>query len=427
MSRPTPTMEMFAVGAYLRFIEGCELVTYHTELPDPKQFWVEVLGRSEANQSITYVDLPEKFDWYPAQMRRDTLIRKMVARYVELAKIARVFEYEPERSHFQLWLPRGAASRVLEAIPTVRDRLAERHDVKLEVIERDEVARRIEQVVQRALRESFDYDNLFVRALMLTHGRLDYERGEPMDEAHIEAMYKFQYTIARAADVPAFVYEFLTSREIVDWLGFYSASLDDMAAWLTEVGPSAELGELQQAFGVLGEVVDEGGYDYDEDEYGEPVYHTRRYTPRDLAELTRLVFANAEVVRAESIGNSMYSDFLIEVDFMVPFLSRAQEWLDSSQIEREILRYGGSRDLMQAHFSNQHPEKGPYRAILRIEFYDPKSGGPKEGKGGKVMNVPIAGPQLTESINVAVSIHYPTDLTGYFVLMMNRAAGRMRL
>jgi len=232
MARATPTMEMFLVGAHLQLVEGCESVTYNAELPNPKEYWIEVVGRNEAAQCIFYVDFPEKFDWYPRDMRPDTLVKKLVNRYVEIVKEGNALDYEPNRVHCQVWLPRAPARRVAEALPKAAQRLKDQHGITLEVIEAAEIARRIPTVVERALKTNFDHDNLFLRALLLANDRLDYQVGAPMGQDQIEAMYRFPRMLRSAADIPAFIYHFLQSPEIVNWLGFYSPTFDDLATWL---------------------------------------------------------------------------------------------------------------------------------------------------------------------------------------------------
>jgi len=431
MSRPTPSMEMFLVGAYLQFVEGCDSVTYNAELPNPKQYWIEVVGRSEATQSIFYVDFPEKFNWYPADMRPDTLVKKLVARYVELWEEGRALDYEPARIHCQLWMPRAPAPRVADALPRVRQRLKEEHGIDLEAVEQAEVARRVPAAVERALKSDFDYDNLFIRALLIGQGRLDYQVGAPMDQERIEAMYRFPRALRSAADAPAFIYRFLESHEVVDWLDFYSPTFDDMAAWLREAGPRSGLRELQRALAQRGEVVDEhepyldGEEDEDEDEDEMPVYRTRRYSADDLAELTRLVLANIRAIQAEATRQQWYGAFQVEIDFMLPFLWRAQERIDPSLIEREVLRYGGDRDQMLSHFANQYPDKRPYRAILRLEFYEPGGERVRPYPGGKSMEVRIQDPAVADDLEVALTINYPDDFTGYFLLVMSRIAASL--
>ena len=125
MARATPTMEMFLVGAYLQLVEGCDSVTYYSELPNPKEFWVDVVGRSEAKQCVFYVDFADKFDWYPPEMRPDTLVKKMVRRFVQVWQDGRALEYPADQVHCQLWLPRPPARRVAEALPKVIERLRE--------------------------------------------------------------------------------------------------------------------------------------------------------------------------------------------------------------------------------------------------------------------------------------------------------------
>ena len=123
MARATPTMEMFLAGAYLRLVEGCDSVTYNSELPNPKEFWVDVVGRGEARQCVYYVDFADKFDWYPSDMRPDTLVKKMVRRFVQIWRDGRALEYPADNVHCQLWLPRPPARRVADALPKVVERL----------------------------------------------------------------------------------------------------------------------------------------------------------------------------------------------------------------------------------------------------------------------------------------------------------------
>jgi len=125
------------------------------------------------------------------------------------------------------------------------------------------------------------------------------------------------------------------------------------------------------------------------------------------------------------VGERWYGPLHIEIDFMLPYLWRACEQVDAGQIEREILRYGGNRDEMQAHFANQYPEKRPYRAILRIEFFEPGGKRAPAYPSGKTMEVLIASPAVAERLHVAVTINYVDDFTGYFVLMMRRLADHL--
>jgi len=417
MARPTPSMEMFMVGAYLHLVEGCDNVVYAAELPDPKEFWVEVVGRNEAAERVFYVDFPEKFDWYPREMRPDTMVRKLTKRYVEVTREGLDLDYAPDHVHCQVWMPRPPARRVAEALPKVVERLRERHGVQLDIVDQAEVARRVPAIVERALKANFDYDNLFIRALFLAQGRLDYQAGAPMGQEQIEAMYRFPRSLRSAADVPGFIYQFLSSPEIVDWLGFYAPSFDDLAIWLADNEHSEALDDLERALAEAGMVDESADYMIDES-----VYRSRCYSADELAELTRLYLRHIDALRAEAVTRRWEGPLQVEIDFMLPFLSRACERIDPSQIEREILRYGGSRDLMAAHFANQYPEKHPYRAILRIEVNE--QGGERLAPypSGKCMEVPIADPSLDDGLNVAVTINYVDTFTGYFVLMMRRLA-----
>jgi len=421
MARATPTMEMFVVGAYLQLTEGCENVNYNSELPNPKEYWIDVVGRNEASQCIYYVDFPDKFDWYPPEMRPDTLVRKLAKRYVEITKEGSDLDYAPDHVHCQVWLPRPPAPRIAEALPKAVQRLKEQHGITLEVIEAAEIARRIPAVVERAVKTNFDYDNLFLRALLLANGRLGYQVGAPISQDQIEAMYRFPRALRSAADIPAFVYHFLQSPEIVNWLAFYAPTFDDLATWMGDTQHSDDLDPLERALENAGQQ-DEPPDDYDADE---PPYRSRRYTADELAEVTGLYLTHIEALRAEAASHRWYGPLQIEIDFMLPYLWRACEDIDPSQIEREILRYGGSRDEMQAHFANQYPEKRPYRAILRVECFEPGGKRAPSYPSGKSMEIPIADPAVADGLLVALTINYVDDFTGYFVLMMRRLAAHL--
>jgi len=423
MARVMPTMEMFVAGAYLQLVEGCTSITYNAELPDHKEYWIEVVGRNEAQQCIYYIDLADKFDWYPTEMRSDTLIRKLVRRYVQILEEGCALEYEPDRIRCQIWLPRPPARRVAEALPAVVERLRKTHAIQLDVIDAKEISRRIPLVVERAQKLSFDYDNLFLRAILLAQGRLDYQVGAPMNQEQIEAMYRFPKPIPSADTVPAFLYEFLTSVEIVHWLDFYSPTFDDLRINLTESGARGSLAELHQALLDRGEA--EEAMDAENQEY-----QPRRYSARDVAELIRLVFRYAddlfaEAAEAASAGGAHPQQ--IEIDFMLPFLSIIQDRIDPGTLEREILRYGGDRDQMLSHFASDHPDKHPYRGILRIEMFEPGGERLPAYPGGKSMEVAIEEPVLSDRLHVALTINYVADFTGYFVLMMNRLAANLSL
>ncbi|MFP4055561.1 MAG: hypothetical protein ACLF0G_01695 [Candidatus Brocadiia bacterium] len=424
MARASPTMEMFLVGAYLRLVEGCHQVRYNAELMDPKEYWVNVCGRSEARQCIVYVDFAEKFDWFPPEMRPDTLVKKLVRRYRQMAEQGEALDYAPSNVHCQVWLPRPPARRIAEALPKVRQRLRERHGIELEVVDPQEFARRIPPLVERIEKLSFDYDNLFIRGLLLSRGRLDYRAGAPMGAEQIEAMYRFPAALASAVDVPRFIHQFLASGEVVDWLGFDSYSFDEMRQAVVEAGATGELEELAEALAHFGDPVDpmlDGDHE-------EAAYLPRRYSAAELAELTRLLFAGADEFRAVALSTQgSFAPLEIEIDFMLPFLSRAQRRIDPSQIEREILLYGGDRDQMMAHFAAEHPPKLPYRAILRVELYEPGGERLPPYPGGSAMEVPIRNPALTHAIHAAVTLNYAIDFTGYFVLMMHRVAARLDL
>lgn len=433
MARMLPTIEQFLVGAHAQLVEGCELVAYNADAPSSKMLWVDVLARGEARPCVFYIDFAEKFDLYfPREMRLDTLVRKLVNRYAEFHRLGLLFEYAPDDVHCQVWLPRPPPRRVAEALPKAVERLRERHHIRLEVIGPEMVAQRIPVVVERARSLSFDYDNLFIRALLLAQGRLDAQAGSPMNEEHIRAMYHFPRVIPSARQLPAFVYQFLTSHDLVHWLDLYSPSLDDLALWINDVGPEAGLGELRQALEERGEVdMDplDDSLDFDDmdmDMDGLPL-RPRTYTARDIAELTRLIFLNADAVLAAAEQHAIVLPFQIEVDFMLPFLWRAQERIDASQIEREILRYGGNRNQMLAHFADAHPDKVPYRAILRIGFHDAQDAPPGAPARGQVMNVDIGDPRVSRHTCAACHLNYAADFTGYFILTMNRVAASLML
>jgi len=425
-------MEQFLVGAYIQLVEGCDVVTYNSDAPSPKMFWIEIVGRDEAKPRVFYVDFAEKFDLFPAGMRPDTMVKRLVERYVEFHRQGTLFEYAPEDIHCQVWLPRPPVARVAEALPKAAERLRRDHGISLDLIDPAEVARRVPLVVERAQKLSFDCDNLFIRALLLAQGRLDVQAGSPMGEEHIRAMYHFPRLLASASQIPRFVYQFLTSDEIVHWLDFYSPTFDDMAVWIHDVEPQAGLGELRHALEERGET-DEPDFDEDFDDEDEDMdvdtvpYESRRYSARDLAELVRLTFKHVDALREAAEEHAIQNRLSIEIDFMLPFLWKAQERIEPSLLEREILRYGGDRDQMLAHFADAHPDKMPYRAILRVEFYSPADGPPPPTPHGQVMQIHLRNPALSAHTHALLHLNYASDFTGYFILVMHRLAAELEL
>jgi hypothetical protein len=412
-------MEQFLVGAYLQLMEGCDVVTYNTDAPSSKMFLIDVLGRDEARSRIFYVDLPGKFDAWPPEMRPDTLVKKLTQRTLELHRQGLLLEYEPDEVHHQVWMLRPPVGRVAEALPKVVERLRERHRLRLELIGPEEVARRIPPLVERIRGLSFDYDNLFIRALLLAEGRLDAQAGAPMDEDHIQAMYRFPKELPSAHDIPDFLDQFLSSREVVHWLDFNCPTFDDLVVWAHDAEPEAGLEDLRDVFQYAGEFEEEEDF-LDPDEMQ---LIPRTYSADAVGKLTALCLEHIDALWAAPEKYCPYPSFRIDVEFMVPFLWRAAERIEASLIEREILRYGGSRNQLAAHFASGHPNKVPYRAVLRVEFYPPDAGPPPPPQGGHSMTVPIRDPAVSDGLHAGLTINYAADFTGYFILVMERLAG----
>ncbi len=418
-----PTMEQFLIGAYLQLMEGCDVVTYHADTPSRKLFLIDVLGRDEAGEGVFYVDLPGKFDSWPANMRPDTMVKKLTQRVVELHRLGIIQQYEPDGVHHQLWMPRPPVRRVAEAVPKVVERLRERHRLRLEVIGPDEVARRIPPLVERIRGLSFDYDNLFIRALLLAEGRLDVQAGAPMDEDHIQVMYRFPKELPSARQIPTFLDQFLSSVEIVHWLDFNCPTFDDLVVWAHDAEPEPGLEDLHDVFqSDAGEFEEEEFLDPDEMQL-----IPRTYSADAVGKLTALCLEHIDALWAAPEKYGPYPSFRIDVEFMVPFLWRAAERIEASLIEREILRYGGSRNQVAAHFASGHPDKAPYRAILRVEFHPADAEPPAAPRGGHVMTVPIRDPAVSENLHASLTINYAADFTGYFILVMREVAGDIYL
>ena len=83
------------------------------------------------------------------------------------------------------------------------------------------------------------------------------------------------------------------------------------------------------------------------------------------------------------------------------------------------------RDEMMAHFAADHPDKTPYRAILRIELFEPGGRRLPAYRGGKSMEVLLVDPQASESLQASVTLNYATHFTGFFILMMSRFAASL--
>ncbi len=456
MTRWVPGAEQFAVGAYLRLVEGYENVYYDAAGPLPRSPEVAVLGRSEANQSLCFADLSHLLALFMFDLRERKIAARLAERYRQLHAEGRAMEYPEERIRCQVWCfrpseraPRTwawpdeeklleAQRRVESVLPRVKARLASEHGITLEAIGREEAARRLSQAAQKAREQDYDFSNPFVSSVQIGSGRLDCLPGEPLRPETIAEAQVFPLRLGSVKDIPRFVRQFLTSREIVHWVGFQSVFCDTLREWFREKGVGAGLAEL---YSLLESPIEryeppghEGYWDEEDEDYeGEEDFPwdvggvSGTYTAHQLGEVTRLFLEQAGRLRRGLRGYVAVSPLCLDIRFMVPYLWRAVEWADPAQIEREVVRFGGSRNLMMAHFCQRDPSKLAYRVNLYITPLRAADRPIEVLEGWRGMSVEIEDPRLDEKTTVRMWLEYRPIFTGYVSMVMRRVAEGMRL
>lgn len=417
MARPIPSMEMFSVGAHLSLIEGCDSIAYYLDLADPKQFWVDVCGTNRKTNTVYYVDLLSKFSGLPENMRPATIAKRFYQRYTHLQEACAKLWAERPRVRFLVWSFTNPAARVHDPLRHAAERLRAQAGIELEISEREQIVRHLAAVTERAKSLDFDLDNLFIRAVHLASGKLDYQQGAPISGEEIQAMYTFPLTIQQGLMLPQFVHQFLCSDFVVNWLDFEVPSFQDLALTVEEPGDSEELGDLWDVLSDLTEVPEDPDaffYEYEE---------SPRFSAARIRDTLELIFENVDSLR--ELMRQAGQELMIDVDFLLPYLSKAQA-LHPSQIEQAVLRYGGDRDQMYDHFRCPKPERRCYRGSLCIRFHDP-DGPPAKAEFGKrvVMHVPVQDAALTAQAAVSLSICYVRDFAGYFVLSLHHLADEL--
>jgi len=456
MSRWVPGPEQFAVGAYLGLVEGYESVYYDSEAPEPRASEVSVLGRSEANQSLCFADLSHLLALFMLDLGERKMAGLLTERYRLLHALGRAMEYPEERIRCQVWCVRPserpprtwawpdeeklleAQRRVERVLPRVKARLAGEHGIELEVVGREEAARRLRRAAQEARAQEYDFSNPFVSSVQIADGRLDYLPGEPLrPETSAEAQV-FPLRLGSVKDIPRFVRQLLASREIVHWVGFQSDFCDALRGWFREKGVRAPLAELYSVLESLiehygpaagEEYWDEEDEDYEEEEdfpwdVGEV---SGIYTAHQLGEVTRLFLEQAGRLRRGLRGYMAVSPLCLDIRFMVPYLWRARQWADAAQIEREVVRFGGDRNTMMAHFAQRDPIKHPYRMHLYLTPLQPGDRPIEVTEGWRGMSVEIEDPKLDEKTTVRMWLEYRPIFTGYVLMVLRRVAEGMRL
>jgi hypothetical protein len=117
---------------------------------------------------------------------------------------------------------------------------------------------------------------------------------------------------------------------------------------------------------------------------------------------------------------------VVEIGFLLPYIAK-HPYFPPELVEEEIVRYGGDRDLARVHsgFQNPKPDKHFYRGYLRVVFqgpYDPAPARPKL----PAIEVPIRNPFLPRGTTVSVSLLFPREFAGYFLLTFNTIAQTIR-
>ena len=118
--------------------------------------------------------------------------------------------------------------------------------------------------------------------------------------------------------------------------------------------------------------------------------------------------------------------FVVVGSFLLPSLARPP-FFAPEIIEAEIVRWGGDRDLARTYagFQNPRPNKRFYRGYLRWVLQVPYDPAPKPPRL-LTMEVPLRNPFLPRGITVSLSLLYPPEFAGYFVLTFQTVAQTVR-
>jgi hypothetical protein len=407
-------MKQHAVATYLKLVTGCERVLYDAEWWGMKEPPIDLIGIKGETFAVA-VDIADKFAAYPKSMKPSTWKRKLIRRYSFVRE--RLLSWGIKKAQSEIWFF-GAPSEPLEvALPFVAQVLWREHRFLLEVVPSGEVQRRIAYAVEAVKAYGKDIGNPFAQAILLASGMLS----SPTRDAEIIPT-RLSLELPDPYAIPSFAKSFLGSDYIVHWLGFdapifsalselarqpRSSAWRDLAQWLN-VGYETFSWERWEEL---------GGFEM-----------TPKYTLEQVVGvLDWLVHNAARALEAwRTYWHQHRQPLVVEIGFLLPYIAK-HPYFPPELVEEEIVRYGGDRDLARVHsgFQNPKPDKHFYRGYLRVVFQGPYDPAPAQPKLPAI-EVPIRNPFLPRGTTVSVSLLFPREFAGYFLLTFNTIAQTIR-
>jgi hypothetical protein len=407
-------MKQHAVATYLKLVTGCERVLYDAEWWGMKEPPIDLIGIKGETFAVA-VDIADKFAAYPKSMKPSTWKRKLIRRYSFVRE--RLLSWGIKKAQSEIWFF-GAPSEPLEvALPFVAQVLWREHRFLLEAVPSGEVQRRIAYAVEAVKAYGKDIGNPFAQAILLASGMLS----SPTRDAEIIPT-RLSLELPDPYAIPSFAKSFLGSDYIVHWLGFdapifsalselarqpRSSAWRDLAQWLN-VGYKTFSWERWEEL---------GGFEM-----------TPKYTLEQVVGvLDWLVHNAARALEAwRTYWHQHRQPLVVEIGFLLPYIAK-HPYFPPELVEEEIVRYGGDRDLARVHsgFQNPKPDKHFYRGYLRVVFQGPYDPAPAQPKLPAV-EVPIRNPFLPRGTTVSVSLLFPREFAGYFLLTFNTIAQTIR-
>jgi hypothetical protein len=407
-------MKQHAVATYLKLVTGCERVLYDAEWWGMKEPPIDLIGIKGETFAVA-VDIADKFASYPKSMKPSTWKRKLIRRYSFIRE--RLLSWGIKKAQSEIWFFCAPSEPLEVALPFVAQVLWREHRFLLEAVPSGEVQRRIAYAVEAVKAYGKDIGNPFAQAILLASGMLS----SPTRDAEIIPT-RLSLELPDPYAIPSFAKSFLGSDYIVHWLGFdapifsalselarqpRSSAWRDLAQWLN-VGYETFSWERWEEL---------GGFEM-----------TPKYTLEQVVGvLDWLVHNAARALEAwRTYWHQHRQPLVVEIGFLLPYIAK-HPYFPPELVEEEIVRYGGDRDLARVHsgFQNPKPDKHFYRGYLRVVFQGPYDPAPAQPKLPAI-EVPIRNPFLPRGTTVSVSLLFPREFAGYFLLTFNTIAQTIR-
>lgn len=406
------TMKQHAIATYLQLIVGCDRVLYDAEWWETREQPIDLIGVKQKSLAVI-VDIADKFASYPKGMRLSTWKRKLVRRFVSANERLKAWGFK--KTQGEVWFFGAPLEQLEIALPSVTQTLWREQKFPLDVVPTPEVRRRLTQAADAVREHGKDIGNPFAQAILLASGTLE---TPPKDAEGMPTQFPLELSDPYA--IPAFIDAFLSSGYVVNWLGFDAPAFTALYE-LARQQRSSAWWELEQWLNMEGEERlrlerwEEGG--------GLALFP--KYSQKQIVGVISWLMHNA--ARALDAWHERWREpLLVEVGFLLPYLFKNPP-LPPELIEAEIVRYGGDRDIARAHFQPLlRPDKRLYRGYFRLVLQGPYDPAPKP-PGLPAMEVPLRHPFLPRGVTVSLSVLYPPEFAGYFLVTFQVIAQIIRL